>query len=86
MAGSQDIRTAPTAPPTPRAGLGQTDGVTESLLAHAPALDEIELGDPRFFARPDVDAAFARLRADSPVHRTRDLGEPAGPDFWSVTR
>jgi len=66
--------------------LGQTDGVTDSLLAHAPALDEIELGDPRFFARTDVDAAFARLRADSPVHRTRDLGEPAGPDFWSVTR
>jgi cytochrome P450 len=66
--------------------LGQTDTVTESLLDHAPALDEIELGDPRFFARTDVDAAFARLRAESPLHRTRDLGEPAGPDFWSVTR
>ena len=52
----------------------------------APPLDEIELGDPRFFLRPDVDAAFARLRAESPVHRTVDLGEPRGPDFWSVTR
>lgn len=52
----------------------------------APRLDEIELGDPRFFLRPDVDAAFARLRAESPVHRTVDLGEPRGPDFWSVTR
>jgi cytochrome P450 len=66
--------------------LGQTDGVTESRLDHAPALDEIALGDPRFFARADVDAAFACLRLESPVHRTRDLGEPAGPDFWSVTR
>jgi len=60
--------------------------VTETRLDRAPALDDIELGDPRFFARADVDAAFARLRAESPVHRTRDLGEPAGPDFWSVTR
>jgi len=52
----------------------------------APPLDEIALGDPRFFLRDDVDAAFARLRAESPVHRTRDLGQPPGPDFWSVTR
>ena len=52
----------------------------------APSLDEIQLGDPRFFLRDDVDAAFARLRAESPVHRTTDLGEPRGPDFWSVTR
>jgi cytochrome P450 len=52
----------------------------------APAIDEIALGDPRFFLRPDVDAGFARLRAESPVHRTPDLGEPRGPDFWSVTR
>ncbi len=36
--------------------------------------------------RADVDAAFARLRAESPVHRTRDLGQPQGPDFWSITR
>jgi cytochrome P450 len=56
------------------------------LLDLAPPLDQIALGDPRFFARDDVDAAFARLRAESPVHRTQDLGEPAGPDFWSVTR
>jgi cytochrome P450 len=55
-------------------------------MADAPPIDEIELGDPRFFLRGDVDAAFARLRAESPVHRTRDLGEPRGPDFWSVTR
>jgi cytochrome P450 len=52
----------------------------------APPLDDIALGDPTFFTRPDVDAAFARLRAESPVHRTTDLGVPAGPDFWSVTR
>ena len=25
-------------------------------------------------------------RAESPIHRTQDLGEPAGPDFWSITR
>ena len=59
--------------------------VSETLVG-APPLDEIALGDPRFFARSDVDAAFARLRVESPVHLTRDLGEPQGPDFWSVTR
>jgi cytochrome P450 len=52
----------------------------------APPIDEIQLGDPRFFVRDDVDAAFARLRAESPMHLTRDLGQPQGPDFWSVTR
>ena len=56
------------------------------MLDSAPPLAEIALGDPRFFVRADVDAAFARLRAESPMHRTQDLGEPAGPDFWSVTR
>lgn len=60
--------------------------MSNSHLDHAPSLDEIQLGDPRFFARDDVDAAFARLRAESPIHRTQDFGEPAGPDFWSVTR
>ena len=55
-------------------------------VVDAPPLEEIALGDPTFFLRDDVDAAFARLRAESPVHRTRDLGVPAGPDFWSVTR
>jgi cytochrome P450 len=60
--------------------------VSPSLLDHAPPLADIELGDPRFFARSDVDAAFARLRAESPVHLTDDLGEPPGPAFWSVTR
>ncbi len=55
-------------------------------VVDAPPIDEIALGDPRFFLRPDVDAAFARLRAESPVHRTTDLGEPRGPAFWSVTR
>ncbi len=55
-------------------------------MVDAPPIDEIQLGDPRFFLRPDVDAAFARLRSESPVHRTRDLGQPQGPDFWSVTR
>ena len=59
--------------------------VPETLL-DAPPLDEIELGDPRFFLHDDVDAAFAQLRAESPVHRTRDLGVPPGPDFWSITR
>ena len=76
------IRTArPIAPPTWNGICGRPWRWT----AH-PRLDEIELGDPRFFLRPDVDAAFARLRAESPIHRTRDLGEPRGPDFWSVTR
>jgi cytochrome P450 len=66
--------------------LGQTGRLSNSHLDSAPALAEIQLGDPHFFARDDVDAAFARLRAESPIHRTQDLGEPAGPDFWSVTR
>ncbi len=66
--------------------MDQTDAVSSPLLDLAPPLDEIALGDPRFFARDDVDAAFARLRAESPIHRTQDLGEPAGPDFWSITR
>ena len=71
----------PGAPPTrtPRSAVDRG-------VADAPPLDEIELGDPRFFLRDDVDAAFARLRAESPVHRTRDLGVPPGPDFWSITR
>ncbi len=64
----------------------QTGRVSTPFLDLAPPLDQIALGDPRFFARDDVDAAFARLRAESPIHRTQDLGEPAGPDFWSVTR
>jgi methyl-branched lipid omega-hydroxylase len=66
--------------------MGQTGLMSNPMLDDAPSLDEIQLGDPRFFARDDVDAAFARLRAESPVHRTHDFGEPAGPDFWSVTR
>jgi len=57
-----------------------------AVVIEAPPLDEIALGDPTFFLRDDVDAAFARLRAESPIHRTRDLGGPAGPDFWSVAR
>jgi len=48
-------------------------------VVDAPPLDEIMLGDPRFFARPDVDAAFARLRAESPLHLTPDLVAPSRP-------
>jgi len=60
--------------------------MAEPALVGAPPIDEIALGDPTFFTRDDVDAAFARLRAESPVHRTVDLGEPRGPEFWSITR
>lgn len=52
-------------------------------------LDEIKLGDPLFWLRPDRDGAFAKLRAERPVswHDEFDYPSlPKGPGFWAVTR
>lgn len=51
--------------------------------------DDIDLFDPRVYARGIPYEAFARLRATAPVawHEEPEiLGWPAGPGFWAVTR
>lgn len=51
--------------------------------------DDIDLFDPRVYARGIPYEAFARLRREAPVawHEEREiLGWPAGPGFWAVTR
>ena len=53
------------------------------------ALDDIRLGDPALWLRPDREGIFAKLRAERPVsfHEERDFpGVPKGPGFWAVTR
>jgi len=53
------------------------------------ALDDIRLGDPALWLRPDREGMFAKLRAERPVsfHEERDFpGVPKGPGFWAVTR
>ena len=62
----------------------QTDGVSDPLLDLAPPLDEIALGDPLFAATTSTPRSPA-CAPSRPIHRTQDLGEPAGPDFWSIT-
>jgi cytochrome P450 len=52
-------------------------------------LDEIRLGDPAIWARPDRDGIFAKLRAERPVsfHEEPEFpGFPKGPGFWAVVR
>ncbi len=52
-------------------------------------VDAIEPGSPEFWARPDRDALFAKLRAERPVayHEEPEFsGFPKGPGFWSLTR
>jgi methyl-branched lipid omega-hydroxylase len=53
------------------------------------SVDEIKLASAEFWARPDRDACFAKLRAERPVYWQEELeysGLPKGPGFWSVTR
>jgi cytochrome P450 len=53
------------------------------------SLDEIQLGRPEIWARPDRDGIFAKLRAERPVSfhpEPEFIGFPAGPGFWSVVR
>ncbi len=53
------------------------------------ALDDIRLGDPLLWVRPDREGIFAKLRAERPVsfHEEPDFPEvPRGPGFWSLTR
>jgi cytochrome P450 len=53
------------------------------------AVDEIQPGMPEFWARPDRDGMFAKLRAERPVafHEEPQFADfPKGPGFWSVTR
>ena len=52
-------------------------------------VDEIQLGSPAIWARPDRDGIFAKLRAERPVsfHEEPEfVGFPKGPGFWSLTR
>ena len=53
------------------------------------ALDDIRLGDPALWLRPEREGIFAKLRAERPVsfHEEREFpGVPKGPGFWAVTR
>lgn len=52
-------------------------------------LEEIELGSPDTFLRPDVDGIFAKLRRERPVGFDAEqtpAGLPPGPGFWSFVR
>jgi cytochrome P450 len=51
--------------------------------------DDIKLGYPDIWARPDRDGMFAKLRAERPVafHEEMQFLEfPKGPGFWSLVR
>ncbi len=57
------------------------------------SVDEIELSDPTFWARPleEREGAFATLRAENPVPFMKeqdipDIPLPTGPGYWSLTR
>ena len=57
------------------------------------SVDEIDLSDPEFWARPieEREGAFAVLRAERPVpfFKEREFPEmpiPTGPGFWTLTR
>ena len=65
---------------SPSAGEGNGGG--------QPIID-IDLFDPRSYARGIPHAAFARLRAECPVYWQQEralLGWPAGPGYWAVTK
>jgi methyl-branched lipid omega-hydroxylase len=54
-------------------------------------IEEIQLSDPEFWARPDEEReeAFARLRAERPISFQSEMefqGQPIGPGYWSLTR
>jgi cholest-4-en-3-one 26-monooxygenase len=48
-----------------------------------PALDPVDLGDPRLFVRGAPHALFSRLRRECPVYWNE---RPDGTGFWAVTR
>ena len=51
-------------------------------------LDQIRLGDPEVWMRPDRDGIFAKLRRERPVSFHEEVefsGIPAGPGFWAIT-
>ncbi len=53
------------------------------------SVDEIKLGSAEFWARPDREGCFAKLRSDRPLGFQEEFeypGLPKGPGFWSVTR
>ena len=57
------------------------------------SVDEIDLSDPAFWARPleEREGAFAMLRAEKPIafmkeREIPDLPIPTGPGYWSLTR
>src|SRR5581483_3986618 len=53
------------------------------------SVDEIRLGQPETWLRPDREGMFAKLRAERPVsfHEEADIPNfPRGPGFWAVTR
>jgi cytochrome P450 len=53
------------------------------------AVDDIQLGRPEVWARPDREGIFAKLRDERPVsfHEEPEfIGFPKGPGFWSLTR
>jgi methyl-branched lipid omega-hydroxylase len=54
-------------------------------------VDDIELSDPLFWARPEEEreGAFATLRQERPIsfHEEQDYGLfPQGPGYWALTR
>ena len=53
------------------------------------SVDDIQLGRPETWARPDREGMFAKLRNERPVsfHEEPEfIGFPKGPGFWSLTR
>ena len=53
------------------------------------SVDEIRLGEPALWLRPDREGIFAKLRAERPVsfHTEPEFPEaPRGAGFWSLTR
>ena len=53
------------------------------------SVDEIRLGEPALWLRPDREGIFAKLRAERPVsfHEEPEFPEfPRGAGFWSLTR
>jgi methyl-branched lipid omega-hydroxylase len=57
----------------------------------SPAIDDIDLSDIEFWARPDAEreAVFQRLRDEAPITFYDEVvieGFPQGPGYWALTR
>jgi cytochrome P450 len=71
-------------------------GTNEESLVTDLAADDIQLGDPELWLRPDREGIFAKLRDEKPVSfqaefeftdpETGEVRIPAGPGYWAVTR